>query len=93
MLTDEQEPLVTFPGDHYTIHYPLPDDCSYQFFLETKGYYLEWMRDEWIKEEDLKKAALALYFPGLFMRKAAPAFKRAEPHMEKIFRESRYVKQ
>lgn len=93
LLTDEQEPLVTFPGDHYTIHYPLPDDCSYQFFLETKGYYLEWMRDEWIKEEDLKKAALALYFPGLFMRKAAPAFKRAEPHMEKIFWESRYVKQ
>ncbi len=92
LLNDKQKPLVPFPGDQYTLHYTVPDDCSYQFFLETKGYYLEWMRDEWIKEEDLKKAALALYFPGLFMRKAAPAFKRAEPQMEKLFWESRYVK-
>jgi hypothetical protein len=93
LLHDKQEPLVTLPGDRYQIQYRLPGDCQYQLFLETKGYYLEWMRDDWLREEDLKKAALALYFPGLFMRKAAPAFKAAEPKMEEIFWNSRYVRQ
>lgn len=91
-LTDQDEPLVTMPGDQYTLHYKIPDDCTYQYFLETKGYYLEWMRDGWLEEENLKKAAYAFYFPGRFMRKAAPEYKKVEPFMEKIFWESRYVK-
>jgi len=92
-LIDGVDPVVTFPGDEYELKYRLSDDCSYQFFLETKGYYMEWMRDEWLAEENLKKAAFAFYFPGLFMRKAAPAYKKVEPKMEKVFWESRYVKQ
>jgi len=51
------------------------------------------MREEWLAEENLRKAAFAFQFPGLFMRKAAPEFKKAEPLMEKIFWESRYVRQ
>ena len=90
-LTMNQEPLVTMPGDQYYLKYKLPSDCSYQVFLETKGYYLEWMREKWLEEENLKKAAVALYFPGLFMRMAAPGYKKAEPQMEKVFWESRYV--
>jgi len=91
-LVEVDDPLVTFPGDQYELKYKIPSDCTYQFFIDTKGYYLEWMRDEWLKEENLKKAAFALYFPGLFMKKSAPAYKKAEPLMEKIFWESRYVK-
>jgi hypothetical protein len=91
-LIEEKTPLITFPGDKYELKYKLPPDCDYQYFLETKGYYLEWMRDEWLADQNLKKAAFAFNFPGLFMRKAAPGFKKAEPKMEKIFWESRYVK-
>ena len=93
LLNEENEPLVTMPGDRYELKYKIPADCQFQYFLETKGYYLEWMREEWLAEENLKKAAFALYFPGLFMRKAAPEYKKAEPLMEKIFWESRYVRQ
>lgn len=91
-LTSQDEPLVTMPGDRYELKYNMPDDCAYQYFLETKGYYLEWMRDGWLEEENLKKAAYAFYFPGRFMRKAAPRYKKVEPLMEKIFWESRYVR-
>ncbi|HET6555839.1 MAG TPA: hypothetical protein VFG54_00900 [Prolixibacteraceae bacterium] len=91
-LTGQKEPLVTMPGDQYTLHYKIPEDCTYQYFLESKGYYLEWMREGWLEEEDLKKAAFAFYFPGRFMRKAAPEYKKVEPLMEKIFWESRYVR-
>jgi len=92
-LSEEVKPLITLPGDIYELKYKLPNDCSYQFFLDTKGYYIEWMREEWLAEENMKKVAFALQFPGLFMRKAAPEFKKAEPLMEKIFWESRYVRQ
>jgi len=92
-LVKEDHPLVTMPGDQYELKYKFPSDCTYQFFLETKGYYLEWMRDNWLEEENLKKAAFALYFPRLFMRKAAPEYKKAEPQMEKIFWETKYVRQ
>jgi len=92
-LVKGDNPLITLPGDKYELKYKLPSDCTFQFFLETKGYYLEWMREQWLEEENLKKAAFALYFPGLFMKKAAPEYKKAEPFMEKIFWESRYVKQ
>jgi hypothetical protein len=43
------------------------------------------MREDWLAEENLKKAAFALYFPKLFLRKAASEYKKAEPKMEKIF--------
>lgn len=92
-LNERTNPLTTYPGDIYELKYKLPGDCTYQFFLETKGYYLEWMRENWLQEENLKKAAFALYFPKLFLKKAAPEFKKAEPMMEKLFWESRYVKQ
>jgi hypothetical protein len=92
-LTEQKNPLITFPGDQFELKYKIPDDCDYQYFLETKGYYLEWMREEWLKDQNMKKVALAIHFPGLFMRKVAPEFKKAEPRMEKIFWESRYVKQ
>ena len=92
-LTKGVDPLITLPGDRYELKYQLSTDCSFQFFLETKGYYLEWMREEWLAEENLKKAAFAFYFPGLFLKKAASEYKKVEPKMEKVFWESRYVKQ
>jgi hypothetical protein len=91
LLNDTTKYLVTFPGDQYRLDYTLPDDRDYEIFLNTKGYYLEWMRDEWLAEQDLVKAKLMLAFPGLFMRKVARAFKNSESQMEDIFWGSRYV--
>lgn len=91
LLTDTAEYLVTYPGDSYLLQYPLPDSAKYEFFLDSKGYYLEWMRDEWLAEQDLKKARLMFAFPGWFMRKAAKPFKETEAEMEDKFWGSRYV--
>jgi len=87
-------PLVTLPGDEYDIYFNLPEgNDNYEIFLKTKGYYLEWMRDTWIAEENLKKAALLFGFPGLFMKIIAKDFKEVEPSMEDSFWNSRYVRQ
>jgi hypothetical protein len=91
LLNDTTRYLVTFPGDTYYLKYNLPEDRDYELFLNSKGYYLEWMRDEWLAEENLLKARLMFAFPGMFMRRTAKAFKKSEAEMEDIFWGSRYV--
>jgi hypothetical protein len=92
-LTESNEPLTTLPGDTHMLHYTLPNDSdNYEIFLKSKGYYLEWMRQEWLAEQDLKKAYLMFGMPRLYMKLVADQFKVVEPTMEKTFWKSRYAK-
>ena len=93
LLTNRQDVLTTFPGDQYTLIFDVPHDSQhYEFFLESRGYYLEWIRQEWLKEENLSRAALLFSDPETALRTLAPAFKKIEPDMEKLFWRSRYAK-
>ncbi|NBB74697.1 MAG: hypothetical protein GVY35_13590 [Bacteroidetes bacterium] len=90
-LRDPTETLVTLPGDAYTLSYDLPDDTTaYEVFLESRGYYLEWIRDAWLAETDPDRVAAMLFEPEQMMKTLAPAFKAAEPHLEDAFWNSRY---
>jgi hypothetical protein len=92
-LTDSAAALVTLPGDAYDLVYRLPArPQEYELFLESRGYYLEWMRREWLAEENLDAAAQILFDPAAALRTLAPAFKRAEPELERRFWNSRYVR-
>ncbi|MEO1053815.1 MAG: hypothetical protein AAFX87_24470 [Bacteroidota bacterium] len=84
--------LVTLPGDKYTLVYQLPESGAFEFFLDSQGYYLEWMRNEWLKEQNLKKVKTMFLNPSKFLRKEAPKYKRIEHQMEEVFWNSRYVK-
>jgi len=91
-LTDPAKTLVTFPGDRYELVYPLPEvDGDWEIFLESRGYYLEWMRQEWLAEEDPAMAALMFKRPRLALGYLAPLFKELEPGMEAHFWGSRYA--
>ncbi len=92
-VRDRTAPLTTTLGDRYDFVYELPVDFANQeLFLETRGYYLEWMRDAWLAEEDATRAAAMLRDPQRMFRDLAPAFKRLEPEMERSFWSSRYVR-
>jgi hypothetical protein len=92
-LVDTTESLVTQPGDEYDLIYRLPVHPErYELFLESRGYYLEWMRREWLAEENLASAAQILLDPAGALRTLAPAFKQQEPEMERLFWNSRYVR-
>jgi hypothetical protein len=92
-LTAGPKPLVTSPGDAFGIEYRLPPSPErYEYFLEARGYYLEWMRDAWLKEENAARARQIFAGPRGALRALAPEFKAAEPHMESLFWASRYVK-
>ena len=91
-LVDPAQSLVTLPGDAYTLVYDLPCDATYDVFLESRGYYLEWIRDAWIKEENAALLAELFFMPEQAMVRLAPEYKRVEPGMEQVFWSSRYAK-
>jgi hypothetical protein len=91
-LLDDARVLTTMPGDEYTLVYDLPGaPGEHELFLDSQGYYLEWMRDEWLAEESAVGLAMMLYFPELALRTLAPKFKRIEPTIEEMFWKSRYA--
>jgi hypothetical protein len=90
-LRDPARYLVTYPGDRYEMRFSLPDsDGEWELFLESQGYYYEWMRAEWLADENPALAAIAFGDPARALRILAPAFKRAEPDMEERFWSSRF---
>lgn len=92
-LLDPAKTLVTQPGDVYTMRYTLPDpQARYELFLESRGYYFEWMRKEWIDEENPALLAQMFLDPDGALRRMAPEYKRVEATMEECFWGSRYAK-
>ena len=93
LLNDSSRTLVALPGDEYTLVYRLPEDFArYELFLESRGYYLEWMRQEWLTEEDPARAMMMFLRPSDALRALAPEFKAREADMEAAFWRSRYVR-
>jgi len=92
LLRDTTAVLSTLPGDAYTLQYELPEAYeTYELFLESQGYYLEWIRSEWLREKDGTRLAKLLLNPSDVLRDLAPAFKKIEADMEGAFWRSRYV--
>ncbi|HEY9167158.1 MAG TPA: hypothetical protein VIS48_13465 [Candidatus Kryptonia bacterium] len=84
--------LVTMPGDKYSIIYRMPEDYeNYEIFLQARGYYLEWVRKEWLAEEDPSMTLTMFSDPGRYLKILAPRFKKVEPFMEQSFWRSKYV--
>lgn len=91
-LSDATRHLVTGPGDTYVLRYSLPEgETGYELLLESRGYYLEWMREEWLAEENPALAALIFSNPVAAYRMLAPIYKAQEAGMEDIFWRSRYA--
>ena len=91
-LIDPAQSLVTYPGDRYTLVYRLPGDAEgYELFLDTRGYYLEWMREEWIAETNAGKAAAMFLDPVGSLKRLAPAYKQVEAQLDSAFWRSKYV--
>jgi hypothetical protein len=90
-LAQGREHLVTQPGDAYRLTFRLPPSgAPLELFLESEGFYYEWMRSEWRAEEDPAMVALALADPEEALRRLAPAYKAQEPDLEHAFWASRF---
>jgi hypothetical protein len=86
--------VVTTPGDEIVLRFPVPaepKDASTGYFLKSRGYYYEWMRDEWLREEDPVRARAYLDDAARALRELAPAYRAVEPRMEEVFRASHWA--
>ena len=88
----ERGSLTTLPGDTYTYTFRVPGGAAHELFLDSRGYYLEWMRDEWLRDENPLRAAQLILNPDQLLRDMAPEFKRQESRMESLFWGSRYAR-
>ncbi|HEY8231018.1 MAG TPA: hypothetical protein VIJ10_00010 [Vicinamibacteria bacterium] len=91
LLRGGERHLVTAPGDEYRIVFDLPSSPhGLQLFLESEGYYYEWMRQEWLADEDPEMASLVLTDPAQALRRMAGPFKKQEAGMDAVFWSSRF---
>jgi hypothetical protein len=85
--------LVTLPGDEIRFRFHVPEARgSAAYFLESRGFYHEWMRPSWLREEDLPLAQRYLADPPAALRELAPLYRTLEPTMETIFQNSRFAR-
>ncbi len=78
--------LISMPGSEYKFNFLLPEqNRDYELFLYSRGYYLEWMREQWIKDKDLQKLKQMLDNPKKYLRKEAKRYKLYETTMEQEF--------
>jgi len=47
--------LVTYPGDSYMFEYKIAkkNDCEQTVFIKSKGFYNEWIRGNWLRNNNL----------------------------------------
>ncbi len=81
-------PRVLLPGDSLLLQFSLPDTCmrtSCHLFIESRGYYHEWPRYEWLEQQALWKILMLKYFPRLYFMWLAPQYKEVEDSLDYVF--------
>lgn len=92
---DDKEYLISMPGNEFKFHFDLPqteEDQVNELFLSTKGYYLEWMRNEWLADKNIPKLKKMMRYDKATWRDLAREFKTMEHEMETVFWNSKYSK-
>jgi hypothetical protein len=91
--SDDKNYLISFPGNEFKFKFDLPETSNsqdYELFLSSKGYYLEWIRQDWIKGKNIVKLNKMLMNDTQTWTDLAKEFKTMEHEMETVFWNSKY---
>ena len=89
-LRDTTQLLVSMPGTALQLRYELPyPNQDYELFLYSKGYYLEWMRESWLKDKDPATLQKMIRDPRVYLNGQTTLYKIYERTMEEAFWNSR----
>jgi hypothetical protein len=80
---------MSWPGDRFELSYRLPDG-EHDVFLESRGYYYEWMRESWLAEESRERLDELMFQPRVALARLAAEYHRIERDMEPVFWASRF---
>lgn len=85
-ILHEEKQLISMPGDRFKLYFDLPTEHQdYELFLYSKGYYLEWMRENWLAEKNMFKLNQMLNDSKSYLRSETKAYKEYEKTMEQQF--------
>lgn len=91
---DDKNYLISMPGDKWDLYFDLPEplvnENRYELFLWAKGYYLEWIRKDWMEEKDPDRLKNMLLNDKATWRELAIEYKDYESQMEALFWSSKY---
>jgi hypothetical protein len=93
VMNDDDSYLISFPGNEFKFKFDLPEmaeNKNYELFLSSKGYYLEWVRQEWLKDKNTLKLNKVLLNDPQTWKELAQEFKTMEHEMETVFWNSKY---
>ena len=66
-LLNNEGHLISMPGSNYKLSYNIPNEHeNYEVFIASKGYYLEWMRKNWLDDVDIPNVLMMKYRPKSF---------------------------
>lgn len=91
---DDDDYLVSFPGNAFKFKFNLPlsnQGFEYELFLSSKGYYLEWIRQDWLSSKNPSKLKKMLRNDNDLWKELASEFKVMEPYIEDVFWNSKYL--
>jgi hypothetical protein len=85
-ITNQDKFLISMPGNEYKFNFILPgQNDDYELFLYSRGYYLEWIRPQWLKEKNLAKLKQMVDNPKKYLIGEAKNYKQYEATMEQEF--------
>ncbi len=84
-VKDTDQYLYSMPGDEFRFIFKMPSNKDYQLMLQSKGYYLEWMREHWIKDKNLLELNQMINNPAKYLKQETKLYKQYESSMEELF--------
>lgn len=87
----DSDPLMTLPGDVAKLKYQLPcirEGVNYELFVSSTGYYLEWLRREWLIDKDIDAFKKMMSMDRQFWKELSIQYKNQEAEAEAIFWDS-----
>lgn len=84
--------LITHPGDRHLLTFnpgPVPEGRQRTYFLKSRGFYIEWLRQEWLARRPDGEEAVPFELNDDTVVKTARLWLRKKDRFEKEFFESK----
>ena len=85
--------LVTYPGQEYILDFninPVSEKYKYTYFVKSHGFYIEWLRQQWLRQESTNLSDLPEFeLNDYTIMKTAQLWLDKKSSFEKQFYESR----
>jgi hypothetical protein len=88
----DKQYLITYPGDSYNLKFKvdhLPEERRRTYFLKSRGFYIEWLRKEWLAQIQKDMGDVVFNLNDETIKKTAQLWVTKKHRFEKEFFESK----